>query len=231
VVYVLYDQMRITSDQSRSTHLPVDGGEPVRPPRSVEEALAIGNAGRFFIFESQEMNFQFGTNGALSEMRMRYTFRSRVPGVRYFGLAYLYDADRRAGVSEVEKGVGASELTVFETEENGLIRAIFELDEELSPDDPGPHMVTCRIRIHSEARAIPIALISAASNQLHAKFRLHFEASSLPRTIWWVADTDFLMAQSNPRSDRQLPLDPTGYYAKDFDGLIENWIYGFSWHW
>jgi hypothetical protein len=228
----LYELMRQESSRTRSErrHKERPGRlTPSAPPKSLEEIKSPEDVNTHYVIEMLDCKYTFNGDGIVQEVRYVNTIRALSPGVQFFYLTNLYQADQRRGVLRAEAGAGC-EVADSQESENGAIRTFFKLDKVLSPDDEA-YAISNRIVVDSAIRTRPMLLHHGGSRDLAYILRAQFNAPSVPSKIWWFVETDSLDAQYNLQPEREFAVDADGYYSRSFGRLSKGLSYGFCWLW
>lgn len=229
-ILALYGQVRVATDRTKSEKLKQrwqQVGE-LAPPQNLGEVSSQEDVTKHYDTVTHEANCLFSPDGAIKELRSRVWLRARTPEVKLFYAGGFYDADKRRGVLQAEALTGLSLLTQQENDA-GLIKAYFELDRGLDPDEAEPYEASYVMCVTSEKRALPQLVFYSRPGTVRMSLRATFHASARPRQLWSFSAPNIVNIQHRPEDE--LSPDERFSYHSDFSPTIPSWCYGFSWLW
>ena len=229
-IHSLYEQMQAAPRDAGRRRRQGGGDDAApRPPHDMSEVDSRHDVQQHYLVVSTKASYRFGPAGAIRDVVCTVTLRARAPSVRLYYSGFSYPADQRPGVLRIEARSGAS-LTAVQESPSGAVGAYFELDRELSPDDPAPHTVVFAVVVNSEQRAAPRLRYFAASGTERLILRAAFEAPAEPDSVWWFSVPDVVDAE-HPVPGQDVPRGPAGVHERRYERLVPGWCYGFAWAW
>lgn len=230
-IYALYEQMRQASDRRKRQQRIASRSEQntaLEPPQNLEEVSSPDDITKHYVTEAHEAHFLFSSTGSILQMRVRVWLRARTAGARLYYAGAYYDAETGTGILRAEALEGAS-LLAQEENNAGAIKAFFELDRTLDPDDTTPHIVTYVVHVQSDKRAQPQLVYYARPGTVRLDLRAAFNSTMQPKQLWTFGEPNMVNIRHRPEDELQPDHDFN--FSYEFSPTIPGWCYGFSWLW
>lgn len=185
---------------------------------------------RLYRLASIETHMTYDYHGIPTDFRAHLAMRAKVPGLNryYFGIGC--HGDYRRGVLELLPGEGCR-VGEFHESEMGVHNGYFELDRELSPDDPAPYEFSFSAKYHTHKRVDQPLVSQPKTETARYVVQLQFTQPSLPAKVWWYDVATAVEVEDDQPEVQTLTNSPSGYYRHEFTRLVIGRVYGFGWRW
>lgn len=172
----------------------------------------------------------YDSHGIPTELRLLLNLRAKAPGLDryYFGMGC--HGDYRRGVVSLESGPGCS-IGHFDESDKGVHLGYFQLDHELSPDDPEPYAFSFRVNYHTHVRSDWPIISQPKTDTARYVLTAQFTSPSIPKRMWWFDVATAVEAEDDPTFEQVFPYDASGFYRHIFERLTIGRVYGFNGTW